>query len=271
MERIITCGPFVGSFFEEITNFRPFVQWVERNLVYDDLFVFTHLNRKFLYDNNVIPIWEQYSLDDGKQHHHLNHDINQKLYNMISKSLRNDVLRITGSQPKEIISLFSKYPKNRIRTLLFNKQFNRISNDSDMTSLKDTIAYIPSKQHNKKKLKQVLTHLQNNYNVIVLGDSKIHFHELNYLNNSYVMWVDMFYFIVQIIGNVKAVICPVSDWTFLCNLQQVPVFSWGNGNIYKENGVYNFNNDNYIIPDTKVNNIITSIDRFLKGLDKVPK
>jgi len=51
----------------------------------------------------------------------------------------------------------------------------------------------------------------------------------------------------------------------------VPVFSWGNGNIYKENGVYNFNNDNYIIPDTKVNNIITSIDRFLKGLDKVPK
>jgi hypothetical protein len=83
MDKIITCGPFVGSFFEEMINFRPFVQWVESNLIYDDLFVFTHFNRSFLYNKNVIPIYEQYSFDDSRQKNHLNQDISSNLYTMI--------------------------------------------------------------------------------------------------------------------------------------------------------------------------------------------
>lgn len=124
MNKTITCGPFVGSFFEEILTFRPFVQWIEQNIVYDDLFVFTHFNRSFLYERNVVPIYEQYSLDDSKQKHHLNDDISPELYTIIWKTLRNDVVRITDTQPKDILSLFNKYPKNRVKVSMLNKTFN---------------------------------------------------------------------------------------------------------------------------------------------------
>ena len=115
MNKTITCGPFVGSFFEEIQNFRPFVQWVSKNLVYDDIFVFSHYNRKYLYEENMIHIYEQYSLD-YKTSFHKNDDISLKLYNMIFKTLRKNVVDISDMKLKNVVSLFNKYPKNRIRT-----------------------------------------------------------------------------------------------------------------------------------------------------------
>jgi hypothetical protein len=105
----------------------------------------------------------------------------------------------------------NKYPKNKIRVSLYNKQFNKVKDSTRMSFLKDTIAFIPHKSQSKKKLKHVLNHLQSQYNVVVLGDSKIHFNNLNYLNSNYKMILDMYHNIIKIINNVKAVICPLSD------------------------------------------------------------
>jgi hypothetical protein len=72
-------------------------------------------------------------------------------------------------------------------------------------------------------------------------------------------------YIIHILSKVRAVICPLSDWTFLCNLQNIPVFSWGdNINPYKTGGIYNFNNKCNIIPNTHLNNVKSGIDYFLK-------
>jgi hypothetical protein len=178
--------------------------------MYDDLFVFTHFNRSFLYERNVVPIYEQYSLDDNKQKHHLNEDISSELYNIILKTLKNDVIRITNIQPKDVISLFNKYPKNRIKVSALNKRFNKISDDREQLK-KDYIVFIPCKKHPVKKLKLMLKHLQDKYNAVVLGDSKIHFQDLNYLNTNYELSFDMYNVIVNVISNAKAVICPLSD------------------------------------------------------------
>ena len=62
-----------------------------------------------------------------------------------------------------------------------------------------------------KKLRVMLKHLQNTHNVVVIGDSKIHFQELNHLNTSYDLMLDMYSAIVNVISNAKAVICPLSD------------------------------------------------------------
>jgi hypothetical protein len=65
-----------------------------------------------------------------------------------------------------------------------------------------------------------------------------------------------------------AVICPVSYWTGIANLQKKHVFSWGTSpGQYKTDGIYNFNNKNYsIIPadqDTSPDIIIKSMKTFI--------
>jgi hypothetical protein len=209
--KIIICGPFVGSFHEEISNFRPLVQWIIKNLNYDDIYIFSHFNRSFLYDD-MIPIYSQYSMDDSKLKNHRNLDISNRLYNFISKSLINDNINDTEYQSKDIINIQNKYPKNQPKVSLLNQSFNKINVpvDIEVDIPKDTIAFISDKSISKKKLKKVLNHLQQNYNVIVIGDSNIHFQKLNCLNTEY-MLLYTYKYIIHILSKVRAVICPLSD------------------------------------------------------------
>jgi len=231
--------------------------------------VFSHFNRTFLYDENVVPIYEQYSIDDSKLKYHRNLDISNRLYNMILKSLRNDIISTTGYNTKEIVNIYNKYPKNRVKLSLLNKSFNKIKipNDIDVKIPKKTIAFIPDRKESKSKLKRILHHLQDNYNVIVIGDSNIYFQELNDLNKKNSMILYLYKYLIAVLNKVDAVICPLGDWTFLCNLQNIPVFSWGKDlSPYKQNGTYNFNNKCNIISQTTEKNIISGIEYFLRRL-----
>ena len=53
---------------------------------------------------------------------------------------------------------------------------------------------------------------------------------------------------ISYISNAKAVICPLSFWTTICNLQGVPVFSWGdNIGQHRVGGIYHFGNDKSLV------------------------
>lgn len=209
--KIIVIGPFVGSFFEEIINFRPLVHWISKNILYDDIFIISHFNRDFLYNDVMIPIYEQYSIDDSKLKDHRNLDISNRLYNLISKSLKNDIIRATGHQPKEIVDICNKYPKNKSKISLLNQSFNKIDTplDIEVNISKDTVAFIPDKSESITKLKKVLNHLQKTYNVIVIGDSNIYFKDLSLLNSEY-MLLYTYKYIIHILSKVQAVVCPLS-------------------------------------------------------------
>lgn len=261
MDKTITIGPFVGSFFEEIMNFRPFVQWVSENLIYNDIFVFSHHNRRFLYKENMIHIYEQYSVD-YKTSFHKNNDISLELYNFIFKNLKKEVTKISDVKLKDVISLFNKYPKNRIKTSLLNKKFNEIDiPEIDIDLPDDFVIFIPYKHKNNN----ILRHLQNIYkNVIIIDNGNI-YHKC--LNKNFDMIERWYEYCIYIMSKSKMVICPLSNWTFLCNLQGVPVMSWGdNINVFKSGGLYNFNNINHIISNTSSKNIISGIEYFRKRL-----
>jgi len=206
--QIITCGPFVGSFLEEITTFRPFVNWVQTNLIHEDLFVLTHNNRKFLYDCKVLPIFEQFSIDDSKFMDHRNKDIDSRLYKLIHQSLSKDIARTTGYTQKEIISLMNKYPKNKIQISYYNKTFKPIVHPAIDTDLQDYVVFIPCKTEKRKVLQDVLFYLQAHYNVVVLGDNATHFQDINYFD-TYAKILDRYRHMVSVINNAKMVVCPV--------------------------------------------------------------
>jgi len=199
MTYTLTCGPFVGSFLEEIFVFRPFVQWIQKNIIYKNMFVFTHSNRSFMYDSYVIPVYEQYSVDDSKFYYHKHLDINTKLYNIISKSLKRDMLRITGENARNIVSLFDRYSKTRINISYYNKIFNQIPIPNINIDIKDYVLFIPNKITSNKKTKKILTYLQNKHNVIILDD--IIFEDC----------LDIYRYIIKIINDAKFIICPVGE------------------------------------------------------------
>jgi len=265
MGKILTCGPFVGSFFEEIWNFRPFVQWVSKNIVYDDLFVLSHYNSKFLYDENLVHIPKQYSFYH-KTCYHLNEDMTFDLYKHISRKLKTEISVNKKYKPKDIIQLSNKYTKNRIKISILNKYYKKISVPDVSVLLKDFIVYIPTKNEDEEKIKKIYNYLSNNYNVVIIGDN-IYYEDENFINNKYDMLDRKYEYILKILSLTKMVVCPVGKWTYLCNLQNVPVVSWGYGiNQFKEGGTYHFNNNNCIIPGSDIDVIISSIEYFKERL-----
>jgi hypothetical protein len=149
-----------------------------------------------MYNTNIIPIYEQYSIDDTKFYFHKHKDINANLYNIITKTLKKDVLRITGENVRNIISLFDKYSKTRINISYYNKTFNPIPIPNIIFNKKNYVLFIPIKSN--KKNKKILTHLQKYYKVVVLDDL---------LKDC----IDIYEYIIKIIDNAIFVVCPASE------------------------------------------------------------
>lgn len=174
---IISCGPFVGSFFEEIMNFRPVVNWVEKSLEFNDIFIMTHKNRSFLYDKNIIPIFSQFSMDDSLYDKYKHKLIDKRLYNIIYKTL---LKSIPNKDNKKIINYLDSY-KNNVFFSKYQKIFKPIKINNKVKN--NYIVFIPSKIDNLELLYKIYEFLKNNYeNVIVIGDSSVFLQKENILN-----------------------------------------------------------------------------------------
>jgi hypothetical protein len=163
-----------------------------------------------LYNEKVVPIYEQYSIDDTKFHEHRNDDINSRLYTLIQQSLNKDITKTTGYTQKEIIPLLNKYPKNKIQISNYNKLYTSITTPDIDIGIDNYVVVIPEKNENKSVLEKIISHLQNKHTVIILGDSEIHFQELNFID-TYPKMLNMYQYIMNVINKAKMVVCPVGN------------------------------------------------------------
>jgi hypothetical protein len=64
---ILALGPFYGDFEQEITTFRPYVQYIIKHNPGKTVYVSSHINRRFLYDfidfDKFIPVLENMTRD----------------------------------------------------------------------------------------------------------------------------------------------------------------------------------------------------------------
>lgn len=227
--KIILLGPYVGSFEYEILWFKPFVNWFVSNFTFKDIFISTHYDRFFLYNEKIIPIMRQYTRDISLQNNHLHKKINATDYNVLKKIIIDNITEISGYDKKEIISYDLGYSSMPNKSSL-QRRFIPLKIISESNP---KVLFIPHLSTKRKDLKRTHSFLKNKCYFETIGGNDTDF---NITHNTYEE-------IIKKISKCKCVVTPCSFWTVICNLQNVPVFSWGkNISIYR--GIYNFGNEN---------------------------
>jgi hypothetical protein len=278
--KILAIGPFIGSFEEEILTFRPYARWLSKAIDWDRIYLSTHINRVFMYDfvpeDNIIPVYQQFSRDEKNQHGYIHKKINKKDFNLILKTFKDKILEREKCNKRDIEIHHLSYSKNSPPYSIYNKIFEEIP-DVDLSIPKkheDKIIFIPSKQEKLEKLAYIYKWLKSYHDVIVVGSTDTWFSNDNVVLNKIDYFENGWKYIVQYIAKAKGVICPISYWTTIANLQNKYVFSWGdNPGQYKEGGIYNFGNERYsIIPadeETSPDIIINSMGSFIDEISGI--
>lgn len=264
---IFAAGPFVGSFEQEIVTFRPYIKWVHEAIHPDVTYMSTHFNRKFLYDfvpdENFVPIYKHLSRDELGQDGYVHKSFILKDFNSLVRTYRDNIAIKEGCNKKDVNIKYLNYTKSVQPYPIHNKIFDSISTDgiNIPDEYKNMYVFVP---YNGiiETIHSIHKYLGRNYRHIVIGDMR------TYLINDNVLLKKPDYpengwkYLIGIISHAKAVICPISYWTLICNLQNVPVFSWGEGvGPYREGGIYHLNNK-----DCKVvtgEDVIESLRYFL--------
>jgi len=273
---LLVIGPYVGDWEQEIVNFRPYARWLYESVEYDDIFISSHYNRLFLYDfipeKNRIPIYKYLSVYEYDQCGYYNKRINQKNFRSISKYVKQIIINNEKCTKKDIDSYQVNYVKNVKHIPIYNKVFSKIKvNHSCPLTNMGKIVIIPDISADVKIMEKVYNHVIEKYDSVIIGDMKTEFPESNTITPM-INYFDYGYeYIINYINTSKMVICPTSVWTFISNLQNKPVFSWGeNVSLFKEDSIYNFDNKNsFILPtndETNPDLITKSIDKFIKDL-----
>jgi len=254
---ILAVGPFIGDIKQEVLTFRPYVKWLTIVKQYDKIFISIYSDRSFLYndieaDFDILPV--EVENDQSKQKGLVNTDITQKQYNKIVKDFKDSIYKL-GYKKRDIEVIPMKYRKLQIQYPTHNQLFTpipRISNDR-LRDLYGKVCFIPLNGIDYTIYDKIQS------NVIIIGEDGLildkNFHKLSY--------EDMF----SVISNSKGIITPLGYYTFLANLQGVPVFSWGDEvSLYREGGIYNFGNKCKILPDICGDILTDSIKRFIKEI-----
>lgn|GEM_PF-3432943 len=276
---ILLVGPYLGSFKEEILNFRPYARWLFDVMDYDALYVNTHSNRKFLYydflePEKVISIFESISRDELTQIGYINDFVNQKNYNLIVKSLKELISQKESVDKKDIDQYSLNYTRNYYPVETHKKRFEKIV-DVDFyedDDYKNKIVFIPDIDGCRRVLFLIKEFLDiENLDYIVAGDKRTYFQNENVILDRVDYFENGWKYNISSIQNAKAVICPLSHWTTICNLHNIPVFSWGeNVGQHREDGIYYFNNKKcFTFPvdrDTNTDCVISMLNCFLKEL-----
>ena len=267
---VLALGSYVGSFEHEVMTFMPYARWLSEILEYDSVYINVHHNRKWMYDfikeENVIPIYEHLTRDEEAQQGYIHTEVKQKDFLILIKKFKNEIIeRHNKNILKKDISLYNlPYMKSSPPIPFYNKiheplNIPEIEIDEDELD----IVYIPCISEDEKNIKEVYNHLKSKYNCVVIGD--VNTHLLN--ENKVLSYIDysenVYKYILNYISKAKIVVCPISHWTFLCNLQGIPVISWGeNIGQYRKGGIYNFNNKE-CMTTISTENLPEMIDYFI--------
>jgi len=276
---ILLLGPYIGSFKEEVLNFRPYARWLFDVVDHDIVYINTHSNRKFLYydfvdSDHIVPIFENISRDELSQIGYIHNSIDQKDYNLMTRGIKDLISAKENIQKKDIVQYSVNYIKSTPSIEIHKKRFEKIIPIKDeKNKYKDKIVFIPDESGNKSILNNIKYYLNlENMEYIIAGDKRTYFQNENVVLNRIDYFKNGWKYIIQLIQEAKAVICPLSHWTTICNLHKIPVFSWGyNIGQHREGGIYHFDNKDCITisidDETNFDIIISMINFFLKGID----
>lgn len=267
---IAVLGPYVGSFEYEVKFFRPYIKWVSKNIEFDDLYICTHFNRYFLYNQTIkedklLPVYKNLTRDELGQKNHLHNLISLKDYNIIIKKYR-DFLSTNNECSKKDIEFFNlKYAKSIPNPPIYKRIFDKINFGNIPEELKNLNIFIPyGDEKESEELYKYIKSIKEDF--VVVGEYASPLQNYNIMLDYIDYFENGLKYIIGAITHAKSVICPISYWTILCNIQRSRVFSWGdNPGQYKFDGIYSFNNDkSIIIPN--IDNLNGSIKCFVEGL-----
>ena len=261
--RVLALGPYVGDLEREIITFRPYAKWLSKVIPHDVLYLSTHYNRTFLYDDfvesgNVIPIDSKYSEDDTTQSGFIQKGMTQKEYNSVIKKFKNRVL-LLGHKKKDLENIHLKYRKTIVQYPVYNKIFNKVLVSDSEDNGKGKFLFIPYGLE-EEVLKKVYDYIKED--VMVIGDSSCLLENENVLSHEE---RNDIHYIFSLLSRCKGIITPLNYWTSIANLQNLSVFSWGNEvSMYREDGLYNFGNKRCcIMPEMEMVTLINSIRSFM--------
>jgi hypothetical protein len=236
--KVVAVGPYIGDFQTEITSFRPYVIWIYCNLKYDRFYVSTYSDRRFLYhwvpDYNFIPVFNVNNRPEV-QCCYFNGDVNHNSYLKLVRKFRNNIFNRSTDVEKEDIKLYTPA----------------------YTKLADPIHF------NKKKFSSIIVDYEKGD--FVLYEDEVYFDKYNYKRISdFSTWEER----VSALCSAKVVVCEAGVWTIIANMQKIPVFSWSEGAIgkYKQDGDFNFKNENMVIYADNKNTLLRGMENYLKRI-----
>jgi len=275
---VLGLGPFIGEFKHELLTFRPYARWLTEVIDHKNVYVNTHLNRSFLYEfvpeENIIPVYEVFSRNEEGQTGYVHKDLQQKDFNLLVRKFKNEIVERESCGKKEVEVHHLNYVKSTPHYSIYNKIFEEISTPTSINIPKEhcnKVVFIPAMTDPVEKCSYIYSYLKQEHNCLVVGNIDTWFSKDNVVLSNIDYFENGWKYIVNYISKAKAVVCPISYWTALCNLQNKNVFSWGlNPGQYREGGMYYFGNKNSTIipadPDTNPDIIIEMIEYFLKGI-----
>jgi len=269
---LLLLGPFAGDWAHEISVFRPWARWISSVIDHDRVYLSTHANRTFLYDwvpkENITSIYGEFSRDEFSQTGYTYTGLTHRDYMLLVRRFKDHINeKVKGK--KHIDNYYLKYTKSNLMFYpIYNKIFEKITVPSINIIAEDYIAFIPDIDENEIRLIEIYEALKKEYNVVVVGDMKCHLPDENVILKCPDYFENGYKYIMRYLENAKIIICPTGHWTYLCNLQNRPVFSWGqNVGQYREDGVLNLGNRNcytYVTNyDTSANSIINVAKHFI--------
>ena len=264
---ILAIGPFIGSFEQEVITFRPYVRWLYDVVPHNKIYINTHFNRKFLYDfipeENIIPVYDYLTMNEDAQRGYVHKTVTLKDFNILTKEFKHSIIEKENCSYSDIKMYNISYAKTTPHYPIYNKVFTPIQ--CFKQEYPEDVVYIPYGT-SKKNMDKVYNFLYGKS--IVIGDLKCKIKRDNKIikRKDYPLYGPEL--IMSYITNAKLVVCPISFWTTICNLQGVRVFSWGEGiGPYIKDGMYNFDNDKtHIYAVTKPDEVISLLENVLKNI-----
>jgi len=269
----------MGNFEQEVVSFRPYVRWLYDVAEFDKMYISTHANRTFMYkdflpEDLIIPVSEDLSRDELGQDGYVHNTVTTKDYQIHLKLIKDEIIEREKCTRKDIQVYNLNYVKSRPPFSIYNKKFVPIHSFDDVSidEYLGKVIFIPDVSETKDRLRQIRNYLtEKQIDHVIAGDLHTWFSKENVITNRIDYYENGWKYNLKLIVNAKAVICPLGSWTTICNLQSVPVFSWGqNIGQHKPDGIYNFGNRNcFIFPasiDTQEKIFINMLNLFFKEL-----
>ena len=225
-------GPYIGSFKDEVQIFIPHTRWVAENVIQTEkIVVCTHGATSFMYSDwaetvSVDPFLSGYDQHAGI----INRNVDKRNYSKYFQTVKNTVSELYNINKNQLKTYSINYSQTLPYYSLYQKTFRKIPLPTDILESidRDTILFIPDPSETLERLEEIFTLLNNEYNVLVIGDhttvmdsENVLLHD-RFIKNNYK-------YIIQWISECKMVVCPTGFWTSLCKLQGKEVFSWGDG------------------------------------------